>query len=351
MIKTSNEIAIRVRSVLCAYDRIFVCPEEYNQLYSIEPYDGTTHALGKIPWERENAERLVEKMVKIGSRIYLIPFNAEYLSAYDVETEEFYRIDIRNREGERVDGVFSDAFTDGAELFLIPGSAKTIVKINTDTGRVDYFDDWLCEAQKLIFDTSDGFFRSCGIKEDNCFITPFCNANAILVFNYKEMKYRIVELGTENNGYSGIVRCGDNYWLSPRRGDMYALQCDNDFNQIRRINIENSSFFSGIEINGNKPVIFSYRLMKNSYEEISFVPNVEMLSVDGEYSAYVDTLSLKLSIVDRKHTIYESEVLIPKSNPEIVGVGRCLGNKDMSRETKFNCLGLYIDSILDSGWT
>ncbi len=340
--KMNTSIPIEVKCLSLVGDIIYFFPEAYNQLYSFNIKKGLIDSLGRIPWEKENENRLIEKIVRIKNTLYLIPFNAKYLSLYNIDTHTFDKIDIRK---DRIKGVFGDGFSVDDYLYIIGGSAPCILKVDIINKRVDKFDKWTEDVKNLIFDKSDGYFRSQGILYDDKFITPFCNANAIMVFYYRTMKYEIIKLDDENNGYSGITSCSDGYWLAPRKGEMCAVKCDKEYRIIKKIRFNDRGYYTGLIMIENKPVFFADSIVDGVDKSVSVRNHMSRISVDGDYLASTDIENCRLFLETKDGIVLNTEVRIPSDREEIIEWAYSRRNNSLLLENKRDNLDLFLLTV------
>lgn len=214
-------------------NKVFFFLEEYNGLYSVDLKTKEIVCHGAIPWEDTVCYRLIESMVIYDDHIYMIPFNGGYLSVFNLKTNSYEKkIDIRKGKTE---GAFAASFIRNEILYIFGCTARTIVRYDIKKDCVYQWDEWLDEAKAFIFDEQDAFFKSQGIIEEDRFIIPFCNANAVLALYDNNMKFNIIEIGNGRNGYSGIMKKEDKYYLCPRKEKMNIVVCDDSFNTIKAL--------------------------------------------------------------------------------------------------------------------
>ena len=68
-----------------------------------------------------------------------------------------------------------------------------------------------------MFDDNDAFVRYQTQLYDGKIYVPFCNANAVLIYDYKRNDCEIVVFDDLDNGYSGVWRNGEVFYFSPRK--------------------------------------------------------------------------------------------------------------------------------------
>ncbi len=336
-------VPIKVKCLTCKDNNVYAFPEEYNQLYVMDLQNHSIESLGCIPWENKNGNRLYEMIVSNDDTLFFVPFNAYYLSYYSISTHEFGKIDIR--DNNRIKGVFSNGFIIGDFIYLIGGSASAILRIDYKSKTITELNDWVKDIDDNVFDITDGFFRSQGVFCSDYFVTPFCNANALLMFDYKQMKYSIHNLGSDNNGYSGIIKQGDCYWLAPRKGGMYAIKCDENFNVLDRYNVS-KGFFAGIDIVDGCPTLYTSGSMDSRIGAIKILGNKERIAVENNYIAHCDLNNYCLTINGEKGEIFCG--VVETNTDDDAWMDWCVENrnKNISYEKSGDTLKMFIKSIM-----
>lgn len=341
-------VSLNVHCALYDGGYIYLFPEEFNCLYRFDVSDGGIEDLGSIPWENKCENRLIDKIIKAGDRIFFVPFSAKYLTVYDTATSEYSKVDIRNVEGNHVQGVFVDAFASDQYIYLIGGTAPAIVRVDLNDYSVQVLKSCFDDVNAMVFNPTDSYFRSCGIVYDDCFITPFCNANAVLIFYYREMKYKIIQISNDENGYSGIREIGNCFWLSPRRGGMSLVKCDSNFKVIKTKQIYENTLLSGIEIINGNPTLFTFQPITHQYEHISFMAEKERISTDDVYCIYKDLRTTKLTIEDRNGKIFDDIIKIPARISDIGMWIKQYSVNGIIPENRIDSLEMFIAAVMSN---
>ncbi len=336
-------IPIDVNCLAVVDDRVYLCPETYNQLYVMDIKDGKVRSLGRIPWENEFGSRLYEKMVRVNRTLYFLPFRARFLSTYDIESGEFGRIDIRENKWSKA--AFVDGFYSNDYLYLIGGLSSPILRVGLRDFSVEELKNWGEESRSIIFEGDKGYFRSQGVLVDDCFITPFMNANALLVFYFEKMDYKIIHLSGDKNGYSGIVAHRDCYWLSPRRGGMYAVKCDENFRVQERICFGGNDAFTGVDIVDESPVFYYSGGLTEQGGDDCIRYNTTRISVGDGYMAYLNNQDKIFTVGDSKGIKYKGEIRIQGDIDEAMKWAHEYRNKTVTIESESNSLEFYLMSL------
>ncbi|MCR5178411.1 MAG: hypothetical protein K6C95_05455 [Lachnospiraceae bacterium] len=301
----------------CAFidkQKIYFFPQTSNKLYSMDLNNHRVEYLGKIPWEDEDGIRLIESLIMVENRLYMIPFAGRYLTSYDMRSKEFDKIDIRNNG--KLKGSFGSVFSDHELLFIFGQTANVILEYNTKTGKIKSYSDWVTEIKEIAFNINDAYFRNQGVKCEDYYLIPLCNANALLLFDYNKKSFRIVRLGSDANGYSGATRINDSIWLAPRIGGMYAIECDLDFKIKRRVlpdaQLFSEAWFSGVTSRKGRPTIISSSAKTNKKEfiidEIGYMNHASLLFCDDVFRVYYDDLEKQIRIETDDEILYDDTI-------------------------------------------
>ena len=328
-------------------NKVFFFPEEYNGLYSVDLATKETVFHGAIPWEDTVCYRLIESMVVYGDYIYMIPFNGVYLSVFNMKTNSYEKkIDIRNGKKE---GSFAASFIRNGMLYIFGCTAGTIVRYDIKEDSVYQWDEWLDDAKEFIFDDKDAFFKSQGVIEEERFVIPFCNANAVLAFDDKNMKCNIIEIGKEHNGYSGILKKDDRYYLCPRKEKMNIVVCDGSFNTIRSLSInfvrEKEVYYGGCASVGDKVFFFGAQedIHLNQYdpdETMTLMIGTKLLYYLDGNSIYYDIKEGKLYVAEENGNVLCEDIRIM--------VDKSIINKKLSEGVRVEKPSMTLEMLLDS---
>ncbi len=319
---------IGIEDAVLLDNKLWFCLSEYRNLVSMDIETNETKAY-TIPTSGAYVQkRAFASMELVGRKIYLIPFYERVIIQFDIDSEEFVKINLDSRLIENKYALFMGVGKYGEYLFVMGVSVPAILRVNTANNHVDYITDWCQKAEKLIFDFKEIYFRKQCVVLDNKLFVPFCNANAILEMDCISMETTIHSLGEKKQGYSGICFGGNSLWLSPRKsGDMVKWNLDTK--QIDTIHIPgiqrlgNALSYIGIISKNNKKMLFPIVEKQTAYIE-----GEDVIELNGKFKfvnenesriVFYETNSGTITIID-KETNKQFEIRIGKVDVDIEGI-------------------------------
>lgn len=320
---------IEIEDAVLQDGKLWFCMTEYRYLISMDVETGDTKTY-EIPIESTNiGKKSFISMALMRHKIYLIPLGEKVIMQFDVITEEFEKIDIDDKIVPYKKGMFFGVGKSGKYLFIMGAFAPAILRMDTFNNHIDYIMDWYQEAEKLIFDFKDIYFRRQCVVKDNKLYVPFCNANAVLELDCISMKTRVHKLGEKKQGYSGVCVEGNTLWFSPRKsGDIVTW--DIVTKQINTISVpglqklSGECTYAGILANNNKKMLFPMKERKKVDIEEKNIEELKgkffFVQDDGTYSVFFEKNSGIITIMEHD-TDGRLDIRFPKIN---VGVARIL---------------------------
>lgn len=209
-------------------NNVWFVPEYYNVLCR---YDMQEDRLKKIKEIQVDGQlrNLYCNVVKIGNYVVLLPFSANKIYVYDTVNEnEMIMIDIRDYGQEKF--LFVTYAVWGHYIYLFPRNYPAICRLDTDSWRLEYFDDW---------------YRSCGFDEDRLFFhwqcyaegssayLPMVEQNGLLRFDMEDASFEFMQVGGTEEHFSTISCVNGQLYLSNQNGDIVI--CELNGREIRRI--------------------------------------------------------------------------------------------------------------------
>jgi hypothetical protein len=220
---------VRILDWLDDGEKIYFAAFDTNGLYCLRKSDGNVELMCLFPdqtlYERYRA------ICKLGSKLYLAPLYAGDIAIYDLERHTRRLAPIRADNADNIDSFrrppdnpanFINAHIMGNCIFFTPLSFGAIVRYNTDTGDVDYFNDYVDELDSLSFDKNSFWFGGSCVAGDSIYLPSIC-ANAIVEFDMNLCVSIIHKIGTDHNSYSNICHDGTNFWILHSLGDAVTI--------------------------------------------------------------------------------------------------------------------------------
>lgn len=192
----------------------YAASNEYNALFKIDLDSGNCTYIMLFPGEQLNGVRLFVKANRINNKIYFIPASAKKMAIYDMETGNIENIAIELPQRDKYphykpSSKFNGSVVFGKYLFMVPCTYPGIVRIDTDTTEITYFDNWVCEEKYL--------FRKSPMVDGNCFFMPSVINNIVLKFDMHTCNGVLFHVGTHNSGSWSMCKAGNEYWLAPQK--------------------------------------------------------------------------------------------------------------------------------------
>lgn len=147
------------------------------------------------------------------NKIYLAPQNGvKEIYIYDVETQKINKKEICDTYcpiGSQ-HNLFIEIVHYENRIFLIPGRYEAIVCLELDTGKLSYIDGWYSDIKNdLILDDSHlVIFNGTTRINDSKILINGWKSNVSLIFDMKEMKYRIICFEDIGRGLRGAIYNG-----------------------------------------------------------------------------------------------------------------------------------------------
>lgn len=250
-----------LQSVLHNGELFFTIIED-NYLYKLNIETGQLSeilSLGNVGRTMPYGEMLV-----YSGHLYLIPCEADELVIINIEnTEDYITIPIPKCKSEPFgksginffNGLIYDDF-----LYMFGYSYLSILKYNLKNGELEWVDFDI--DMSLDFSDEDGCFRFFE-REDNSVFLPFCNLNAIGIFDLMSCTLNIRNIGEKDNRYINIQKLDDYFVLVPRDAEKGSIVVtDKMLNEIQMrcesdMQLKKHAFFSVIG-NGRKALIFPH---------------------------------------------------------------------------------------------
>lgn len=225
MIQNMNVISAETRKDILQFEfcyddgeHIWFAARWFNGLFKCNKKTWAAEYMGFFPGEKRDGQRLFLSVTECGGKLYFAPMEAEQIAAYDMDSGEFYRIelmevDAKTYPGYSKRGKFLYSTLVGDCVYLFPLMYPAIVKIDSKTHKIEYINDWVDKARQLCGNEAWLF----GIAVDAFngeILVPFLQTDAILTLDCDTSTTQIIPLQTGNIGYVSICFDGNDFWLS-----------------------------------------------------------------------------------------------------------------------------------------
>lgn len=194
----------------------------YNGLYKMEKNTLKISFIGRVPGEEIIQSRLYKAAVLIENKIVLAPCSAKEIAVYDIAKDIFIKIPLKDAKEFHSYVTCKDIAkfwtmeVYQANVYIMAHYYPSIIKISMLNYEITYIDGPIKELDKSVAAIEEPYLTE-GIIEDYIAILPCCCANVILKFNLKTENYVIEQIPFTGEGFNGLCKNGEDYWLVPRK--------------------------------------------------------------------------------------------------------------------------------------
>jgi len=226
---------------LCDDEIYFWFIDEYGMLYRHNKQSKETECIGISGQDWRNLKIAINN-----KKLYFAPhYKNDKISVFDTDKKYFEQIPFK--DDCKYDKKFKDVISFKNFIYFIPCEFPAIMRLNTNTKKVEYFSDWLDDISKLQEERENIIFRqSCVINKEMAIAIK--GINAVMFFNMETGNYEIESIGEKSEQYSDICFDGQNYYLSPLYKD-YIVKWNRLSNKISKIKIPSFSRREGVVTN------------------------------------------------------------------------------------------------------
>ena len=184
----------------------------FNGLFYMNRETGKTEYIGEFIGEELSEIRLYSKVVKVDNKLFFIPFNATSIAEYDMENNQFKRIEIEDNEIKKK---FLSYAVFENYIYLMPLFYGRIIRFNFKIEKINYMEYWNKKIEK--FKIIKGIWFRDVFQINEKLYCPFYQKNLIMIFDLKNENMEVVELGKETDLFQGIEYDGEKFWLIPEK--------------------------------------------------------------------------------------------------------------------------------------
>lgn len=250
-------------------------------LFSMDPYTGKVQYIDRLPNEMIVQVHSISKILNYKNILILIPARTSNMCIwlYDLKRESWNSIPFVDKGIRPPYEQFEYAVIYGKELFVVGCYYPAIICIDLENKKTTYYE---------IFENNMQLHSlgSCECIDDQLYI-PSPNSNHVVMFNMKLKQHRCFCVGSESNSYSGILKSGQMFWLSPMKNT--AMVKWNGMNEVTEYNLpdefqnESGYIFNGIAVCHNGIFVYglknklSFRFLPDQIESCEIIENSYLL--------------------------------------------------------------------------
>lgn len=171
---------------------IWITAREFNGLFRMDSVTYKTEFIGRFPGEKSEGYFLFGEIGECNGKLYFAPYNAKNIAVYDKRSSQFYSIPLR-KDICNLEEKFLSVLTCGKYVFIQGCKAATIIRIDSETDEVVYFEDQSKITGKNMFFT----LQSCVHDEKVYFY--HADSNSILCIHPSDMSGEYFPVNREIN--------------------------------------------------------------------------------------------------------------------------------------------------------
>ena len=217
--KNENSGNLMFYSVRDDGENFWFTVENINALFKMDKQKWAAEYMGSFPKEMSRWG-LYREVIEHDGKLYFTPMRADEIAVYDIASGRFEKISFaepkncikKNDYNPRVS--FCAAAAYGKYIFFIGHGYPAIMRLDTESGGLDYFTDWVEPLDKI--SDGDGYYFYHACVSGNKIFLPAINANAVAEFDMDRCVTRVYEVGSKGQKYFNICFDGINCWLIPR---------------------------------------------------------------------------------------------------------------------------------------
>lgn len=189
----------------------------FNGLFRRDMESGEAEYMGSFPGERVDGQALYRAAAGNGARLYFAPDRADRIGVYDREAGAFSGIEIPAEKGEAGQPQtrrFSQIFSYGQWVFLVPYVYSGLLRVDTQTGAVEKITGWHGELARRTGRENGPYFRD-AVQVDGCLYMLAEDSNTVAVLDMEANAVRLETAGPPEGRYAQICHDGAAFWLAP----------------------------------------------------------------------------------------------------------------------------------------
>lgn len=200
---------------------------QFNGLFHLDLQTGIATPLGKVPNEEDFKDRLYSSMHYFENKLFLIPFSAEAIGVYDIDNNEFLKINVCADE-KRPDYYDANYKWQGSVLyenkiimFGLTHSAIGILdcqtmKFNTNQKWIDCYEKEYGYIKKTKYDF---YFEKNVVLADGCMYVTLGFSNKIMKYSLLNDDAKFISVGNEGDIFYNLIKVSDFFVLTRKNSN------------------------------------------------------------------------------------------------------------------------------------
>ncbi len=327
-------LPIRTASVVFVDNVIYCFSYDFNGLIYKNIDEVYGHIACTLSEEKSVKEELVATIIENEGKIYMLPFAASNIYIYDIKNGNVECISLPTEINDEKYKFMGAKLIDN-KIYMTGVYKPVIYCFDLESNTVEeLFSVEKDLLDKIVFDKKDAFFRQQIEHWNGKLFVPFCNANAVLIYDLYENKYFVKIFGEEENGYSGIMHNGTGtFFISPRKANGYGLKWSFVDDSVAKVEKLKKSF-AGVPIGA-----IAYN------NEINYCLSTQYLFAERKNNSLIMYDDAKHSVVianDNLTTEYKMEIQIEEDVAE-----KLKTFPPIQYENGLYSLKMYLDLVIE----
>lgn len=196
---------------------IYFFANEINGLFKMDISTKEVYFLLSVKEYPLNQEELYTSVEYINNKLVFSPQLADDIFVYDIDSNTYTLYTIEEQKRIEDQPKFYSSCVYGSKVFMFPSHYPAIVEFDLNNLSILYHKSWITEVPDSL-----EYFRWSVSRVGEKIYAPFVNECSILVFDVKSgfvEKLSFNSLCGSEDGFSGICKEGDWFWLSPMRSE------------------------------------------------------------------------------------------------------------------------------------
>lgn len=270
---------------------LWVSGDDYNGLFKICLETGCSEFVIKFD---EKGERLLyKKVIAVGRKLFFIPYMADKIAEYNVDTKEIKYYEICGFENETVK--FGDCIVKNGMLYLFPLKARDIICLDIKNGKVmccawdnSTLPNEITEADMTMFIHM--------VNVDNIVYLPCLRTNVIVKLYLNDFRSEVIQCTESKEGFIDISYRNNILYLLTVGGNIVSYNVDSKEEKLFWINSQKRTdgkcvFYKMLFYNDYLWLIPGYgehivRINVETREEVEIIEYPKQFKIDEKRNDY-----------------------------------------------------------------
>lgn len=308
--------------------------------YSVDLKNKTIIQIDIVPEELFIIKQGFRRVLTWKDEIVFIPYNARCVHLYNPFSGEWRKSDYLSESYNN--SLYLEAFINNNKLVIIGADEPNIIEMNLDDLSYKVVNTCLKRYKK----SGEMICRGGYAIVDGYLYIAIATKNVVLKINLENWKDEECIVGNREDVFSGLLRDGDRFWLSPRRDGDVVIWDGKDFFETVKLPIigKNNTFnFGGLCSNDKYIYIqgldgeFTVKIDKNDRnmecykKQYVFLKSINNKMIIGQLKQG-ELEIINNSVVSKIRCMIEKEQLImlyKKCNSNLIFENNILNNEDV----------------------